>query len=282
MAAVEPLKDVKQILSETGAPVIVFDHVQLAFDDKVVLKDVSFTLIKGHTKIILGASGSGKSTALKIIVGLLKADAGVVWVNGQRVDQLAEEDLMAVRADLGMIFQEGALFDSLTVRENVGYKLYEETDMPLDQVDRRVEEVLGFIGLAEHIDKMPSELSGGQRRRVAIARAMAFKPNIMLYDEATTGLDPITATTVDDEIIKLRDLEKVSSIVVTHQLRDAFYVATHMAVRDANGEVRIVPASPAKEQQAEFIMLRDGVVVFEGDADALRSSSDPYIQEFLS
>src|SRR4029077_13787735 len=214
-------EEARQILSETGAPVVVFDHVQLAFDEKVVLRDVSFTLIKGHTKIILGASGSGKSTALKIITGLLKADGGVVWVNGQRVDQLSEQQMMAVRADLGMIFQEGALFDSLTVRENVGYKLYEETDMALDEIDKRVEEVLGFIGLSEHIDKMPSELSGGQRRRVAIARAMAFKPRILLYDEATTGLDPITATTVDEEIIKLRDLENVSSIVVTHQLRDA-------------------------------------------------------------
>ena len=190
--------------------------------------------------------------------------------------------MMPVRADLGMIFQEGALFDSLTVRENVGYKLYEESDMPLEEVDRRVEEVLGFIGLGEHIDKMPSELSGGQRRRVAIARAMAFKPRILLYDEATTGLDPITATTVDDEIIKLRDLEDVSSIVVTHQLRDAFYVATHMAVRGPDGKVKIVPATPEKEREAEFIMLRDGLIVFEGDADALRSSTDPYIQTFLS
>jgi phospholipid/cholesterol/gamma-HCH transport system ATP-binding protein len=273
---------VQQILDETGAPVIVFDKVQLAFDDKIVQKDLSFTLIKGHTKIILGASGSGKSTALKIIVGLLKADAGVVWVNGQRVDQLSEREMMSVRADLGMIFQEGALFDSLTVRENVGYKLYEETDMPLEEVDKRVEEVLGFIGLAEHIDKMPSELSGGQRRRVAIARAMAFKPRILLYDEATTGLDPITATTVDEEIVKLRDLENVSSIVVTHQLRDAFYVATHMALRDANGTVRVVSATPEKERQAEFIMLKDGFIVFEGDADTLRSSNDPYIREFLS
>jgi phospholipid/cholesterol/gamma-HCH transport system ATP-binding protein len=272
----------KQILSEPGAPVIVFDRVHLAFDDKVVLDDISFTLIKGHTKIILGASGSGKSTALKIITGLLRPDAGVVWVNGQRVDQLTERELMAVRTDLGMIFQEGALFDSLTVRENVGYKLYEETDMPLAEVDRRVEEVLGFMELLEHIDKMPSELSGGQRRRVAIARAMAFKPSILLYDEATTGLDPITATTVDDEIIKLRDLENVSSILVTHQLRDAFYVATHMARRDAAGHVGIQPATPEKSKQAEFIMLRDGLIVFEGDADALRNSDDPYIQTFLS
>jgi phospholipid/cholesterol/gamma-HCH transport system ATP-binding protein len=272
---------VQQILDEAGAPVIVFDKVQLAFDDKVVLRDLSFTLLKGHTKIILGASGSGKSTALKIITGLLKADAGVVWVNGQRVDRLSEEEMMAVRADLGMIFQEGALFDSLTVRENVGYKLYEETEMPLDEVDKRVEEVLGFIGLGEHIDKMPSELSGGQRRRVAIARAMAFKPRILLYDEATTGLDPITATTVDEEIIKLRDLENVSSIVVTHQLRDAFYVATHMAQREANGQVHVVQATPEKEREAEFIMLKDGLIIFEGDADALRAR-DPYILEFLT
>jgi len=261
---------------------ILFDHVKLAFDDKVVLADLSFTVIKGHTKIILGASGSGKSTALKIITGLWRADGGVVWVNGQRVDELAEEQLMSVRADLGMIFQEGALFDSLTVRENVGYKLYEETDLPIEQIDRRVEEVLGFIGLLEHIDKMPSELSGGQRRRVAIARAMAFKPSIMLYDEATTGLDPITANTVNDEMIKLRDLEGVTSIIVTHQLRDAFYVATHMASRDAAGKVRIVAATSEKEREAEFIMLRDGLIVFEGDADALRGSTDWYIREFLS
>lgn len=281
MALTEQI-DVRQILSETGAPVIVFDHVQLAFDDKVVLRDVSFTLIKGHTKIILGASGSGKSTALKIITGLLRADSGVVWVNGQRVDELSEKQMMAVRADLGMIFQEGALFDSLTVRENVGYKLYEETSMPIAEVDRRVEEVLGFIGLSEHLHKMPSELSGGQRRRVAIARAMAFKPSILLYDEATTGLDPITATTVDDEIIKLRDIERVSSIVVTHQLRDAFYVATHMAVRHPDGTVEVVPASREKEREAEFIMLRNGLIIFEGDADALRASTDPYIREFLT
>jgi len=243
----------EEVLAEPGAPVVIFDHVSLAFDDKVILKDVSFTLISGHTKIILGASGAGKSMTLKILLGLLKADGGVVWVNGERVDQLTEEQMMTVRANVGMVFQEGALFDSLTVRENVGYRLYEETDMPLDEIDQRVKEVLGFIGLAEFIDRMPSELSGGQRRRVAIARALASKPKILLYDEATTGLDPITATTVDDEIIKLRDLERVSSIVVTHQLRDAFYVATHTAVRDPDGAIRIVPAERHKEQEAESV-----------------------------
>jgi phospholipid/cholesterol/gamma-HCH transport system ATP-binding protein len=275
------LRTAEQLLNEPGAPVVVFDHVALAFDEKVILKDVSFTLISGHTKIFLGASGAGKSTILKIIVGLLRADGGVVWVNGERVDQMTEHEMMRVRAHLGMVFQEGALFDSLTVRENVGYKLYEETDMPLEAIDVRVQEVLGFIGLAEYIDRMPSELSGGQRRRVAIARAMAAKPKILLYDEPTTGLDPITATTVDDEIIKLRDLENVSSIIVTHQLRDAFYIATHTAVRE-NGVVRIVPAEEPKAREAEFIMIKDGFLVFEGEAEELRTSQDEYLKTFLS
>jgi phospholipid/cholesterol/gamma-HCH transport system ATP-binding protein len=264
-----------------GSPIIVFDRVSLAFDEKVILNDVSFTLIKGHTKLILGASGAGKSTILKLILGLLRADDGRIWVNGEQINAMTEEELMTVRADLGMVFQEGALFDSLTVRENVGYKLYEETAAPLEQIDRRVQEVLGFVGLAEYIDRMPSALSGGQRRRVAIARAMAAKPQILLYDEPTTGLDPITALTIDDEIIKLRDLEGVSSILVTHQLRDAFHVATTTAVRE-NGRERFVAADPKKADEAEFLMLRDGKVIFEGNASELRASKDEYIQRFLS
>jgi phospholipid/cholesterol/gamma-HCH transport system ATP-binding protein len=265
-----------------GSPIVVFDKVSLAFDDKVVLRNISFTMITGHTKIILGASGSGKSTILKLILGLLKPDSGITWVNGERTDQMSELEMMAVRADLGMVFQEGALFDSLTVAENVGYKLYEETRMPADEVRRRVEEVLGFIGLAEYIDRMPSELSGGQRRRVAIARAMAAKPRLLLYDEPTTGIDPITATTVGDEIIKLRDLENASSILVTHQLRDAFYVATNEAVRRDDGLLLIGPADEEKSEEAEFIMLREGDIAFEGHAAELRSSSDPYLKTFLS
>lgn len=266
-----------------GSPIVVFDKVSLAFDDKVILRDVSFTLITGHTKIFLGASGAGKSTILKLILGLLRPDSGVIWVNGERVDTMTEQELMKVRADLGMVFQEGALFDSLTVAENVGYKLYEESDTPLPDVRRRVEEVLGFVGLAEHIDKMPSELSGGQRRRVAIARAMSFKPRILLYDEPTTGLDPITADTIDDEIIKLRDLENVSSIVVTHQLRDAFRIATHEAIRE-DGRIRITQADADKAEEAEFIMLRDGRIAFEGHAAELRAATavDSYLRTFLS
>ena len=265
-----------------GGPIIVFDDVSLAFDDKEILRNISFTLKAGHTKIFLGASGAGKSTILRLILGLLKPDGGAIFVNGERVDNMREDDLMKVRADLGMVFQEGALFDSLTVRENVGYKLFEESDMPLDQVNRRVEEVLGFVRLSEFIDRRPSELSGGQRRRVAIARAMTAKPRILLYDEPTTGLDPITSLTIDEEIMKLRDLEGVSSIVVTHQLRDAFFIAEHMATR--NGDVRFETSPPKKADEAEFIMLKDGGISFEGNASELREAAekDPYIHAFLS
>ena len=256
-------------------------HVSLAFDDKVVLKDVSFTLLPGHTKLILGASGSGKSTILKLILGLLRPDAGEVYVGGERVDQMEERELLRVRGGLGMVFQEGALFDSLTVGENVGFKLYEEMHRPLAEIRARVEEVLGFVRLAEYIDRRPTELSGGQRRRVAIARAMASKPGILLYDEATTGLDPITAITVDEEVVKLRDLEEVGSIVVTHQLRDAFFVATHEARRSGD-RIEVAPADAAKADEAEFIMLKEGLVAFEGNAAELRASADPYIRSFLS
>jgi phospholipid/cholesterol/gamma-HCH transport system ATP-binding protein len=266
-----------------GGPIIVFDQVSLAFDDKEILRSVSFTLKTGHTKIFLGASGAGKSTILRLILGLLKPDAGRIFVNGDRVDNMKEDDLMRVRADLGMVFQEGALFDSLTVRENVGYKLFEESTIPIEDVNRRVEEVLGFVRLGEFIDRMPSELSGGQRRRVAIARAMTAKPRILLYDEPTTGLDPITSLTIDEEIIKLRDIEGVSSIVVTHQLRDAFFVAEHMAIRNGD-EVVFERSPPRKADEAEFIMLKDGRVAFEGNATELRevSETDPYVQAFLS
>jgi phospholipid/cholesterol/gamma-HCH transport system ATP-binding protein len=266
-----------------GGPIIVFDDVHLSFDEKIILNGVSFTLKTGHTKIFLGASGAGKSTILRLILGLLKPDGGQIFVNGEQVDNMSEDDMMRVRHDLGMVFQEGALFDSLSVRENVGYKLFEELNWKTADANGRVEEVLGFIGLADFIDRRPSELSGGQRRRVAIARAMAAKPRILLYDEPTTGLDPITSITVDEEIIKLRDLEGVSSIVVTHQLRDAFYVAEHTAIR-RGGELAFEKASPQKTDEAEFIMLRDGKIAFEGNAGELRAAAavDPYIDAFLS
>jgi phospholipid/cholesterol/gamma-HCH transport system ATP-binding protein len=268
-------------MPETPDPVIVVDHVSFAFDEHVVLRDISFSVAKGSLRFVLGASGSGKSVLLKLILGLLRPDEGTIAVNGQRIDNMPERDLLRLRADVGMVFQENALFDSLTVAENVGYRLYEETRMPLDEVRRRVEEVLGFIGLAEFIDRMPSELSGGQRRRVGVARAMATKPGMLLFDDPTTGLDPTTAATVDEEIIKLRDLEQVTTVVATHQIRDAFYVATHEAERTADGVRVSVASEEANAANAEFMVLHDGRILFEGHGAELLASEDPYLKEFL-
>ena len=266
--------------SEQSQRVVEFERVSFAFDDQVILRDVSFSVSKGTMAILLGASGTGKSVTLKLILGLLRPDAGVIRVNGQRVDNMPERDLIAVRADIGMVFQELALFDSLTVAENVGYRLSEEMRLPEDQVDARVDEVLGFIGLGEYVDRMPSELSGGQRRRVAIARAMAPKPKLVLFDDPTTGLDPIISSTVDDEIVKLRDLEQVTSIFVTQQIRDAFYIATHNAIRK-DGRIEVVNAGENGGAPAEFMLLHEGRIHFRGNAAELMSSEDPYLKNFL-
>ena len=266
---------------QADAPAFVFDKVSLAFDDNVVLREVSFTVQPGTTLFLLGASGSGKSVALKLILGLLKPDSGAIHVRGERIDTMSEQEMLKVRGDVGMLFQETALFDSLTVADNVGYRLLEEMGIPYEEVRTRSQQVLGFIGLAEYMDRMPSELSGGQRRRVAIARAFASRPRHLLIDDPTSGLDPITSKTVDNEIIKLRDLEHVTSIVVTHQLPDAFYVASHQAVAD-NDHVSINSADPGKADEAEFIMLADARIYFEGNLAALRASTDPYVKKFLS
>jgi phospholipid/cholesterol/gamma-HCH transport system ATP-binding protein len=274
----------KAVPTSEGSPIstaaVLLDHVSFAFEDHVVLRDISFAVPKGSMRILLGASGAGKSILLKLILGLLRPDAGRIFLDGQRIDDMSERDLLRVRSDVGMLFQESALFDSLTVAENVGYRLSEETEMPDDQVRRRVEEVLGFMGLSEYVDRLPSELSGGQRRRVAIARAMAARPHLLLLDDPTTGLDPIVATTVDDEIVKLRDLEQVTSIIVTHQIRDAFYIATHEAVRK-NAQVDITAADEAQEPRAEFMVLHDGRIVFDGTAGELLASRDTYLRELL-
>ena len=271
----------KPVAAAPVALAVAFDRVSLAFDDNLVLNDVSFSVRTGQMLMLLGTSGTGKSVVLKLILGLLKPDSGVIRVNGQRTDTMTEAEMMEVRGDIGMLFQENALFDSLSVAENVGYRLYEETDMPADQVRRRVEEILGFIGLEEYIDRLPSELSGGQRRRVAIARAMAARPHLLLFDDPTSGLDPITAKTVDNEIVKLRDIEHVTSIVVTHQLPDAFYIATHEAVT-RSGRLAVVPAGGDKAEEADFIVLRNGRIYFEGDAAELKRTTDSYLKAFLT
>jgi phospholipid/cholesterol/gamma-HCH transport system ATP-binding protein len=267
-------------MAAQAAPAVVFEDVSLAFDDLVVLDRVSFVVPKGRMTIMLGASGSGKSVALKLILGLLRPDAGRILVNGHRIDRMSEQELLRVRADIGMLFQETALFDSLTVAGNVGYRLSEEMRLPQEEVDARVQEVLGFVGLAEYGERATTELSGGQRRRVAIARAMAANPTLLLLDDPTTGLDPITAASVDDEIVKLRDLHDVTSIVVTHQIRDAVYVATHKAVRQG-GHITIEEADLDRTGRVQFLVLRDGRIHFAGTQEELLASPDGYLKEFL-
>ena len=260
-------------------PAVMFEHVSLAFDDQVVLRNISFSVARGHTLVILGGSGSGKSLLLKMILGLVRPDTGAVYISGRRIDTMRDADLMPLRRDIGMLFQENALFDSLSVGENVGYGLTEYgTRSPL-QIQRRVEEVLGLMGLADYIDASPADLSGGQRRRVAVARAMAARPSLLLFDEPTSGLDPITATTVDDEIIKSRDIGHATSIIVTHQVRDALYIAGHIAVTDGTA-IRIVAAGKTGAA-ARFLFLTDGIIAFEGTADELRASTEPRIKRFI-
>jgi phospholipid/cholesterol/gamma-HCH transport system ATP-binding protein len=264
-------------MNDSATAAVVFDQVSFAFDDNVVLRDVSFSVPKGTMYILLGASGAGKSIVLKLILGLFRPDAGAIHVNGHRVDQMSERELLELRGDIGMLFQENALFDSLTVAGNVGYRLSEETRMPAGEVRARVDEVLGFVGLADYNERMPSELSGGQRRRVAIARAMAAKPSLLLFDDPTTGLDPTIAASVDDEIVKLRDLEHVTALLVTHQIRDAFYVATHQAVTEG-GAVRVQHSAT---ERATFLVLHEGRIYFEGTGAELLASPDEYLKEFL-
>jgi phospholipid/cholesterol/gamma-HCH transport system ATP-binding protein len=272
--------EVAAVADTAVSTVVEFKNVSLAFDEQVVLRDLSFSVPAGAMRILLGASGTGKSVILKLILGLLQPDSGTILVNGQRIDTMPERDLLRMRADIGMMFQENALFDSLTVGENVGYRLYEESDVPLEEVDKRVEEVLTFVGLDEFIDRMPATLSGGQRRRVAIARAIASTPSLLLFDDPTTGLDPIIASTVDDEIIKLRDLQHATSIVVTHQIRDAFYIATHGAVRQ-DGRIQIVSLDDVRAAHAEFMVLHEGRIQFHGNAQELLASQEPFLKEFL-
>ena len=259
---------------------IVFEHVSLAFDEHVVLKDLSFTVPKGAMRILFGASGAGKSVILKLVLGLMRPDEGAILVNGMRVDEMTERDLLKMRSEIGMVFQENALFDSLTVAQNVGFRLQEERQLTEDQIDARIDEVLGFVGLTEFADRIPSALSGGQRRRVAIARAMASKPRLLLFDDPITGLDPLIATTIDDEIVKLRDLEDVTTFVVTHQIRDAFYIAEHRAER-VDGKVEVVKEDASKIERVEFMVLHEGRMMFQGNASELLAAKDQYLIDYL-
>lgn len=255
--------------------------VEKSYGGHQVLDGVSFQLRRGETKIIIGASGSGKSTILKLVMGLEKPDAGTILVDGEDITELGERKLVGIRQRIGMVFQESALFDSLSVRENVAYRLY-ETGTDEDEVDSRVRKSLGFVGLEDAIDKMPSELSGGMKRRVALARAIIGEPEILLYDEPTAGLDPVTSRRINELIIALRDLSNVTGIFVTHRMRDAFTLASQYAIRN-NGSVDFhAEGQDLCIANTRFLLLRDGKIIFEGPDELLRRSNDPYIKRFLA
>ena len=263
-------------------PYIQIHNVHKEFDSQPVLDDVSIDVQKGESIVIIGQSGCGKSVLLKHILRLIEPDRGAISVDGQNLAELNDGELTNLRRRMGMLFQSAALFDSMTVEENVGLGLREARKYTEDQVLDIVNEKLEMVGLSDAAHKRPAELSGGMRKRVGMARAIAGSPELLLYDEPTTGLDPMTSLTVDAEIIKLRDLERVTSVLVTHQLRDAFYVATHSATPNGNAQPKMTPATAAKIEEADFVMIRDGAVAFEGSADELRRSEDPYLKTFLS
>jgi phospholipid/cholesterol/gamma-HCH transport system ATP-binding protein len=265
-----------------SAPAVELDHVSLYFDEKPALADVSLKIEHGETLMLLGPTASGKSVALKVILGLLKPDDGRVLVDGKELNALSEEELHPVRRRMGIVFQEGAIFDSLSVYENVAYRLREEGEADETAVERRVREMLSFVEMEHAVDKMPSELSGGMRRRVSIARTIISKPGILLFDSPTAGLDPVTAHNINVLILKLRDTEKVSSVVVTHRLQDAFFLARFRYNLAGQSIERLPPNGPSGGfPPTRFVLLREGSVHFCGTSEEMVASSDPYLRRFL-
>jgi phospholipid/cholesterol/gamma-HCH transport system ATP-binding protein len=276
-----PLDSAAINTKENSSLVVVFEDVALAFGDNEVLRGVSFHLAKGETKALFGVAGSGKSLILKLAMGLIRPDSGRIIVLGQEISRMPEEELYELRGKIGMVFQESALFDSLTVRENVAYRLMEERGIYDDQIDHRVREALRFVELEHTLDLYPAELSGGMRRRVAIARAVITQPELLLYDSPTGGLDPVTSNTIIELIVKQRDVNKTSALLVTHRLQDGFTMATHQFDQEANRMVALPPGQHC-EVPMSFLILRDGKVIFNGDLRTLCQTHDEYIREYIS
>jgi phospholipid/cholesterol/gamma-HCH transport system ATP-binding protein len=280
-APTSPLDAASVTTPEPSAPVIVFEDVTLAFAENEVLRGVSFRLARGETKALFGVAGSGKSLILKLTLGLICPDSGRILVLGQDVTKMPEKDLFELRGKIGMVFQESALFDSLTVSENVAYRLMEEHGIYDHEIDLKVREVLRFVELEHTLDLSPAELSGGMRRRVAIARALITQPELLLYDSPTGGLDPVTSNTIIELIVKQRDVYKTSALLVTHRLQDAFTMATHQFDKHTN-QMQALPPGQHCEVPMSFLILRDGKVIFDGDLHALAHSQDEYIREYIS
>jgi phospholipid/cholesterol/gamma-HCH transport system ATP-binding protein len=260
---------------------IIFEDVAISFGAEPVLDGISFELARGENKMLLGVAGSGKSTILKLALGLIKPDRGKIYVLGHDVTAMTEDQLFDVRRNVGMVFQESALFDSMTVRDNVAYRLDEEHDLAAEEIERRVREALRFVELEHTLDMYPSELSGGMRRRVAIARAIVNRPEVLLYDSPTGGLDPVTSTNIIELIVKQRDVYHTSALMVTHRLQDAFVMATH---RFDTAENRMVPIEPGEKTDTHttFLLMRDGKAIFDGPLQQLLENKDPYIRNYLS
>ncbi len=258
-----------------------FESVSKAYGSTVVLNDFSMEVGSAEMKVILGGSGSGKSTILKMVLGLIKPDEGRLFVFDSDITEMDEDELMPIRGRIGMVFQAGALFDSLTVGENVAYRLREQRKISEREIRDTALEVLGFVGLEKSIDRMPSELSGGMRRRVAIARALVGNPEIMLYDEPTAGLDPITSRTISDLMMRLRDIEKVTSIFVTHDLKVTHTISEEYASQENGGEITFSRRPEGAEERAGVIILKEGEVLLEGSEQEIQQSQDPYIRDFL-
>ena len=281
MADLYPVEEHGESLASERDRAIIFENVSIGFEDRQVLDGVSFHVKRGETKAIFGVAGSGKTLILKLTLGLIKPDSGSIHVLGYDVTAMPEEELFELRRKIGMVFQESALFDSLTVEENVAYRLFEEHDLPPEEVRERVLEALRFVELEHTVVMNPSELSGGMRRRVAIARAMITQPEVLLYDSPTGGLDPVTSTTIVELLVKQRDVYKTTSLLVTHRLQDAFIMATHYFDRPANAMKEIPQGAPV-DVATTFVLLRDGKVIFDGTAQELAQSRDPYIRDYLS
>ena len=271
--------DIPESQAHPDAPAIRFEDVSIGFEGKDVLDHISFEVKRGETRILLGPAGVGKSVLLKLADGLFRPDSGRIFVFGFEVSAMPEDELFRLRESIGMVFQESALFDSLTVRDNVGYRLIQER-VPDDEIDRRVSEALNFVELGHTMAKLPSELSGGMRRRVAIARAIITKPELILYDSPTGGLDPITSTTIIDLVIKQRDVSKTSSLLVTHRLQDAFMLATHRFNTDT-GEVVTLPENQI-DPSTSFLVLHQGKLVFDGATHDLVNSDDDFLKQYLA
>jgi phospholipid/cholesterol/gamma-HCH transport system ATP-binding protein len=265
--------------SDSTEPVVVFEDVSITFDIKPVLQNISFTVYRGETRIILGPAGGGKSVLMKLVNGLIRPDSGTIRVFGEDVTRMRETDLFKLRARIGMVFQESALFDSLSVEDNVAYRLHEDR-VPEEEAHARVLEALRFVELENTIDKFPPELSGGMRRRVSIARAIIAKPDLILYDSPTGGLDPITSTTFIDLVIKQRDVSHTTSLLITHRLQDAFLLARNR-FNQKTGKIESIP-NGGVDDSTRFLVLNEGRVVFDGNTHELVHTNDPWLKEYLS